>query len=485
MLVRFCLYGFLKNQKYYEPFLVLAFLEKGLSFFDIGLLIAFREISINLFELPSGAAADLYGRRRSMIFSFASYLVSFAVFAVSAELWMLFAAMWFFALGEAFRSGTHKAMIFDWLQLEGRPHEKTLVYGTTRSWSQIGSAVSVPIAAVIVIFEGSYTRVFWYSIVPYALGLVNFFGYPRALDGCRSERPSLGELARHLGGALRQCLRRPTLRRLLIESTLRKGTYRTVKDYLQPVLQHAALLLPFLVDWEQAGRAAVLVGAVYFVLYLLSALSARQAHRIRDAAGGAERASRGIWMVSGAAYLALTAAFLGGWSALAIAVFVLLAMLQNLWLPIYLERIDDASEQEMGATLLSVDSQSKSVFVMLVAPVLGWAVDRWVAERWLCVGISDDGSENIRYPAMSTNPLRMAIFLGSAPRVIPPGSPRWPPRPAFPSRSRPRYRAGFRSPAPWAALCPLPYLPATGRQLQRRSCSGSRSACRRCVPGMR
>jgi hypothetical protein len=34
-------------------------------------------------------------------------------------------------------------MILDWLRLEGRTHEKTLVYGTTRSWSQIGSAVSV------------------------------------------------------------------------------------------------------------------------------------------------------------------------------------------------------------------------------------------------------------------------------------------------------------------------------------------------------
>ena len=38
MLSRFCLYGFLKNQQYYDPFLVLAFREKGLSFAAIGLL---------------------------------------------------------------------------------------------------------------------------------------------------------------------------------------------------------------------------------------------------------------------------------------------------------------------------------------------------------------------------------------------------------------------------------------------------------------
>ncbi len=377
MLVRFCLYGFLKNQKYYEPFLILAFLEKGLSFFDIGLLIAFREVSINLFELPSGAAADLYGRRKAMIFSFASYLVAFAVFALAAEVWMRFLAMWFFALGEAFRSGTHKAMIFDWLQLEGRPHEKTRVYGTTRSWSQLGSAVSVLIAAVIVILEGSYTRVFWYSMGPYALGLINFFGYPAALDGRTAKSPSFAELARHLARALKQCWRRPPLRRLLIESTLHKGTYKTTKDYLQPVLQTAALALPFFLDLDDAGRAAVLIGAVYFALYLLSAVSARQAHRLRDLGGGAERANRGLWAVSAIAYLALAATLTAGWSAPAITLFVLCAVLLNVWLPIFLERLDEVTEREVGATLLSVDSQARSVYVMLLAPVLGWAVDAW------------------------------------------------------------------------------------------------------------
>ena len=377
MLIRFCLYGFLKNQKYYEPFLILAFLEKGLSFFDVGLLFAFREIAINLFELPSGAVADVYGRRRSMMFSFAAYLAAFAIFALSSVVWTLYAAMFFFALGETFRSGTHKAMIFDWLVQEGRADEKTRVYGTTRSWSQLGSAVSVLIAAVIVLVEGSYTRVFWYSMGPYALGLINFFGYPAVLDGRRAARGSIGELGRHLGQALRQCLRRPPLRRLLIESTLQKGTYKTVKDYLQPLLQQAALVLPFLVGLEAAGRAAVLVGVVYFGLYLLSAVSARQAYRLRDVMGDSERASRAVWLISGTAYLILIAAFVAGWHGVAIGLFVLLAVLQNLWLPIYLERIDGASESDLGATVLSVDSQSRSVYVMALAPALGWAVDHF------------------------------------------------------------------------------------------------------------
>jgi MFS family permease len=79
MLFRFSLYGFLKNQQYYEPFIILAFLEKGLSFSLIGILIGFRELAKILLEIPSGAAADLYGRRRSMIISFSAYIVSFVL----------------------------------------------------------------------------------------------------------------------------------------------------------------------------------------------------------------------------------------------------------------------------------------------------------------------------------------------------------------------------------------------------------------------
>jgi len=63
MLFKFSAYGFLKNLRFFEPFLYLFFLENGLSYFQIGILISVREIFVNLFEIPSGAVADLTGRR--------------------------------------------------------------------------------------------------------------------------------------------------------------------------------------------------------------------------------------------------------------------------------------------------------------------------------------------------------------------------------------------------------------------------------------
>ena len=86
MLTRFSLYGFLKNQQYYDYFLILAFIQMGLSYFMIGLLIAFREFIINIMEVPTGAIADLFGRRKSMILSFVSYIISFLIFGITGTL---------------------------------------------------------------------------------------------------------------------------------------------------------------------------------------------------------------------------------------------------------------------------------------------------------------------------------------------------------------------------------------------------------------
>ena len=375
MLFRFSLYGFLKNQRYYENFLYLAFLDKGLSYFEIGILIGFREVCTNLFEIPSGAIADLYGRRRAMIFSFFAYIASFVVFAVSQSLFPLFAAMFFYGLGDAFRSGTHKAMIFDWLRLQGRSDEKTKIYGFTRSWSQMGSAVSVLIAGALVFYSGNFVDIFWFSIIPYAMNIVNFFGYPAQLDGDRQSEFSLKAVARMLGSALKQSVQFPPLRRLVFEGMGFEGMYKASKDYLQPILKQTVVALPLLLALDASKRTALLVAAVYFVLYFLSSFASRNSHQVSNWRGGDEGAARFMWWIDLALFALLIPALWFGWYPAIIVLFVGLAILQNFWRPGLISRFNAQSTPEMSATILSIEAQSKSLATIILAPLLGLLVD--------------------------------------------------------------------------------------------------------------
>lgn len=376
MLTRFSLYGFLKNQKYYEPFIILALRDKGLSFLMIGLLVGFRQVWVSILEVPSGLLADTFGRRRSMIASFVAYIISFVIFAVSNTLWTLFAAMFFFAIGEVFRTGTHKAMIFDWLAAEGRIDEKTKVYGYTRSWSQIGAAVSVIFATAAVLITENYTTIFWLSILPYAVNIVNFLGYPKWLDRDIETTISLGDLWRKLFTTISESIRNKPLRSTILESMTYKGNATLTKDYLQPLLSQIAVGLPLLIAWSFERRSAVLVGAVFFLLHLVSSIASRKSHRFAEGAGGQERASTMLWAANVLLFSASVIALWKGWDIVAVCCFALVVILQNIWRPILMSRIDDVSDAEVGATILSIDSQAGSFYVMIFAPLLGLAVDK-------------------------------------------------------------------------------------------------------------
>jgi MFS family permease len=375
MLFRFSLYGFLKNQTYFEPFLALAFLEKGLSFFQIGLLIGFREVCSNIMEVPSGALADLHGRRRCMVLSMSGYIVSFLIFAFSSELWQLFAAMLSFSIGDAFRTGTHKAMIFDWLRAQGRENERTKVYGYTRSWSKYGSALSVLIAAALVFYSGRYSYVFLFAVIPYLINLVNLATYPKNLDGARRDGFSFREVARHLWDATRDSVRKPQLRRVMLDSMGYEGLYEAAKDYLQPLLKLTALAMPLLVSYPDKERAALVVGAVYFVLHLLSSVASRHSHTLQDYFGGEESATRALWWLNVLLYAALLPCLIYRLHAGTIVVFVLLAVAQNFWRPVLISRFDTHGDALQGATLLSLESQAKSLATMVLAPLFGFCID--------------------------------------------------------------------------------------------------------------
>ena len=377
MLLRFSLYGFLKNQRYFEPFFLLAMLDKLGSFTMVGLLMGFREICINVMEVPTGAIADVTGRRRAMVLSFVAYIGAFLVFGLCERAWLMFVAMLLFSIGEAFRTGTHKAIIFDWLDHEDRADEKTKIYGLTRSWSKLGSAVNVVFAAGIFFAIRDYSWLFLICIVPYVGNIVNFLTYPAYLDGRHEGHKSVGQIARTLLDALRRCVRSGPLRGLIAESMAYEGVYKVAKDYLQPLLQAAAVATLASAAWlgDGAQRTAVLVGAVYFVLYVLGSVASRRSHVLADRAGSERRAAVWLWVVTAAAYAAVAAGVALALPVLAIAAFVALAVFQNLWRPILITRFTAHASPSQTATVLSIESQAKSLAAAVLAPLLGLAVD--------------------------------------------------------------------------------------------------------------
>jgi MFS family permease len=376
MLFRFSLYGFLKNQQYYEPFFILALQEKGLTFLQIGLLVGFREVCINLMSIPTGVIADLYGRRKSMVFSFLAYIVSFLIFGFATGVSLLVLAMFFFAIGESFRSGTHKSMIFEWLRAQGRMNERTKIYGFTRSWSKIGSALSVIIGVVLVFRSGgSYNSIFFMSIIPFVLNIFNCLTYPKELDPDIQKNVSVRQMLSFLWTSFQFVKKSTAMKRIFSESMGFEMTHDLGMNYLQPILKQAAIALPLFLSMAGYQRTAILIGIVNVCLHLVSSVASRKAHVLADRVGGEENAARVLWYLNLGCFIGLTVLLIAKLYVVASICFICLSILQNFWRPALMSRIDDNSSSEMGTTILSIESQLKSMCVMIGAPIMGYIVD--------------------------------------------------------------------------------------------------------------
>ncbi len=384
MIARFCAYGFLKNLRLFEAFLLLALLERGLDFMAIGALISVREIAVNLLEIPSGALADGLGRKRCMVISMASYVVAYLILGLASDWWALAAAMVAYGVGDAFRSGTHKAMIYTWLRQQGRIEEKTQVYGHTRSWSKLGSACSALLGGAILLTGADYRWVFLGSAVPAALNLLNLATYPANLDIQPAAKTngwsqSLG----HLRQGLRTAFTEPWARRLVLSSAIVEGGYTVVKDYIQPLLQTLAVSLVLVPILDTRQRTSATIALVTAALFVLASAASRRAHTLEarfnnDSQRAATAIARGFFI----AFIVLAVGLGLGQAWLAALAFIALGIGQNLWRPIHVGRFDRPEHEAQAATLLSVESQAKAAAAAIAAPILGALLD------WTSAGAS-------------------------------------------------------------------------------------------------
>ena len=292
---------------------------------------------------------------------------------------MLIAATIVFALGDVFRTGTHKAMIFDYLERRDWTSQKVSYYGHTRSWSQAGSAVSALMAAALIFYTGRIGQVFIYSVIPYALGLLLMISYPAYLDG---EAPGFRQSGlktafRTILGTFWHSFKQARILRGMLNLSVYGGYYRAVKDYVQPLIQAAAIGLPVFMSLQAERKTAVLVGIIYFMIYMLSSVVTRQSGNFSNRFVGLT-IPLNLTLLAGLLMGTLTGFFsMAGFTLMSIFLFIGIYLVQNLRIPVGIAYFTENLDNDILATTLSAESQGKSLFTAVIALLLGFLADRF------------------------------------------------------------------------------------------------------------
>ena len=379
---KFCFYGFLKNQRFFEPFLILIFLrDKGLNFTQIGTLYSIRFVFQTIFEIPSGVAADALGRRGTMLIAYTFYMISFAAYYLAGTFAWLIVPSILFAMGDAFRTGTHKAMIFEYLKRNHWQDQKVAYYGHTRSWSQTGSAVSSLLAALIVLFSKSYNPVFLFSLLPCILGFILLATYPPYLEGTETQsgkKHTLREDFARVALESVQSLRKFSNLRLAFNVASHSGYYDAVKDYLQVIISMAAVSLPLALPYDKPSneKEILLIGLVYFILYFITAASSRYTGKVNSRFRSTNNYLNFLLLAGLLAGLGAGIFYQYKLFIPAIILFIGILAIENMRRPAGVAAIADNFNEGILASVLSAESQLSSVIGAGLSLLIGFLADK-------------------------------------------------------------------------------------------------------------
>lgn len=151
----FILFKVFFNSRFYYPVFTVLFLDFGLSVAQFSILNAIWAATIVLAEVPSGALADIVGRKRLLNFATATMMVEVGIIAFMPRISPLFIFTVFLVnrilsgLAEAAASGADEAIAYDSLVEKGDPEQWGRVLEVMTRFQSVGFIVAMSVGAAV------------------------------------------------------------------------------------------------------------------------------------------------------------------------------------------------------------------------------------------------------------------------------------------------------------------------------------------------
>ena len=320
---------------------------RGFSLWEIGLAESVYHIVSLFCEVPSGMAADLLGRRKTLLSGGVLTVTCNLLMAFAPNLFTICLAMGLNALAMTMFSGTFTALVYDSLKTEGREDEYIQVSANSSQISMLANAIG-SLASLLkrfLGFAGFYLlSAAFEGVSTAALALMEepIVTKAQASRGKQTLRALPGQFTKLARNSLSILRTTPLAAKLIVSSALISVPSYLTKMFLQQRLIELGwptelLFLPLLL-----GGAACVLGA-------------EVGRRVRF------RSMRRFYSVC---------ALLCGVGTLLVGLMLVQGVLE-----VYLlhesQKLNDAIPSDQRATLISVDSMAYSLLMIPASPLVG------------------------------------------------------------------------------------------------------------------
>ena len=261
--------SFLGNFRLNAPILILYLQQQTGSFTAAMSLLSCLMIGASLLDIPTGALADLVGRKTSIVLGWIFGLLHLWLLAIGGSYGLLLLSMLMASVGMALGSGANTAMLYDSLVELKQESEYQKVSGRVNGLLTLALGVAAPFGSSLATL--SLSLPFWVQLFPQCLGLLLTL-FLKEPAYCKSFLPgglniandhlhsksAQNDLVAHSFQAAKAILENKQLLLLLLLMALSFAVGETV-----------AVIIP---QWYQSNMPLAAIGFAFTGAYVASAL---------------------------------------------------------------------------------------------------------------------------------------------------------------------------------------------------------------------
>lgn len=340
--------------------LYLAF--KGMSLIEIGILESIYHITGLLLELPSGALADVKGRKFCVVLGRAVNIISCILMITSNSFWGFAVSFIFSSTAMDLNSGAAEALVFDSLKELGEEENYKRIWGQLAFVMSIAQGIAVLLGGILADVSFLYAYIFGTIIQIIALIISFNFKEPPIHDGKSDENNEQDKkeqiIINQVVTSINVLKSRKAIFYTIMFSALVGSLQTTVFFYSQQY-------------FSDMGFTKTVIAIICALGSLIEALSSKYAYRF-------ERKLKLKGTLITISLLNIIA--LGGlalFKELSAMFFILTSVTGGLGFTIFSDYVNSGIPSEYRATILSFDSLCFSIYMICLFPLVGFIAENF------------------------------------------------------------------------------------------------------------
>lgn len=351
------LYRFLSSFDITSAIWVLYLGYKGMTLAEIGLLEGIFHVTGFLSEIPTGALADLFGRRKIIIIGRLTSLIS-AIIMLFSNSFLGFAIGFILsAWGYNLNSGSEEALVYDSLKVLKREEEYLKINGKINLIIEVSQGLAVFIGGLLseINFSISYIT----AIVIGIFSLIVSFKFTEV--DIREPHEERITVINHFKTSINIVKENKMLLNILIFFPIIYTFSAIIYFYGQKFL-------------SDGGYSRVNISIIFLVNGILSSIGAILSSKVYEK-------FKSIGWISISMIISILILFMGNVTKnLSLLIFLLIGFLTSILQPISSKLINSIVASKQRATIISVESMFYSMMMIILFPICGFIGDKFALE---------------------------------------------------------------------------------------------------------